>query len=235
MFRMLRPAARSAFGVQNLCRRALHAAVRAEHAAIAWLGAQHLVATPALISQECRHGGHHHFPLRSAYRAGQDRNLDGSASHRAVNPRQEKCFRAAIKSLITVWSQSCTASRRNFVAAAAGLRRFPGGRVYCPALRPLPGTVDPRTRNLPQQRFATGKCFGLRNTLPADAAASTKKGSAGRISGVFGGSARKRRLPSREHRTSRNASSQLCPGFALRRHRFPGFYLPAPSLGLPRG
>lgn len=85
----LRPAARSAFGVQNLRRGALHTAVRAEQAAVAGLGAQHLVATPALAGQECRHGGHHHFPLRSAYRAGQDRNLDGSASHCAVDPRQE--------------------------------------------------------------------------------------------------------------------------------------------------
>lgn len=149
MFRMLRPAPRSAFGVQNLRRRALHAAVRAEHAAIARLGAQHLVATPALTSQECRHGGHHHFPLRSAYRAGQDRNLDGSASHRAVNPRQEKCFRAAIKSLITVRSQSCTASRGNFGAAAASVRRFPCCRVRCPVLQPLPGSSTHAPETVP--------------------------------------------------------------------------------------
>ena len=99
MFRLLRPAARSAFGVQNLRRRALHAAVRAEHAAVAGLGAQHLVTAPALTSQKCRHRGHHHFPLRSAYRAGQDRNLDGSASHCAVNPRQENVAGAPLNPL----------------------------------------------------------------------------------------------------------------------------------------
>ena len=99
MFCLVRPATRSGFGVQNLRRGALHAAVRAEQAAVAGFGAQHLVAAPALAGQECRHGGHHHFPLRSAYRAGQDRNLDGSASHCAVDPRQESVTGAPLNPL----------------------------------------------------------------------------------------------------------------------------------------
>ena len=124
MFRLLRPAARSAFGVHRLRPRTLHAAVRAEHAAIARPGAQHLVAVSALISQECLHGGHYLFPLGPAYRAGQYRNLDCSASHRAVDPAG---FRGVIKALIFLRSQSCTAShagiRLPLLAALAILRQ----------------------------------------------------------------------------------------------------------------
>jgi hypothetical protein len=169
MFRFLRPAARSDLGTQNLPRRALHAAVRAEHAAIARLGVQHLVTIPALISQECRHGGHHLFPLGSAYRAGQDRNLDGSASHRAVNPRQKNCFRGAIKSPIAARSQSCAASRGYFVSRADGLHRFSGGGGRCPALQHRPGNADSGKRNLVQPRFVIEKCSGVRNVLTSRA------------------------------------------------------------------
>jgi len=158
---VLRPAARSVLGVQNLPRRALHAAVRAEHTAVVRPGAQHLVATPALISQKCRYGGHHLFPLGSAYRAGQDRNLDGSASHRAVNPGRKIVSGAQLNPLSWCGVNHALHQADDSVAAAASLRRLSGGRVSCPALQLGPGMFAPRTRNFTQRRFATEKCSEL--------------------------------------------------------------------------
>lgn len=169
MFLLLRPATRSGFAVQNLRPWALHAAVGAKYAAAVRLGAQHLVATLALISQECRHGGHHLFPLGSAYRAGQDRNLDCSASHRAVNSRLEKCFRGGIKSCIAARSQSCTASRGILPPPAACLRRFSGGRGCSPALQPHSWNVALPSRIILRRRLAPRKCSASWNALPAKA------------------------------------------------------------------
>lgn len=161
MFRLLRPAARSAFGVHRLRPRTLHAAVRAEHAAIARPGAQLLVAVSALISQECLHGGHHLFPLGPAYRAGQNRNLDCSASHRAVDPAG---FRGVIKALILLRSQSCTAShagiRSPLLAALATLAATEF------AFRPFRLLPESPIRETKPCTTMLQSHSGLRNALP---------------------------------------------------------------------
>ena len=159
---------RSAFGVQNLRRRALHASVRAEHAAVAGLGAQHLVAARALMSQECHHGGHHHFPLRSAYWAGQDRNLDGSASHAAVDPRQENVSGAPLNPL---WQHGVNHALHHakYCRRRARFRRLSlaaGLVVRCFRLIPDRRSACAKSRTTAP---ATARRFGLRNARPAEA------------------------------------------------------------------
>ena len=168
IFRLLRPAARSAFGVQNLRRRALHAAIRAEHAAVAGLGAQHLVAARALMSQECHHGGHHHFPLRSAYWAGQDRNLDGSASHAAVDPWQENVSGPPLNPL---WQRGVNHAvhHRNIVAAVPAFAAvLPTGFSGLGSPTLIPESSIPLRETRAKAPGPAGR-FGLRNAQPAGA------------------------------------------------------------------
>jgi len=157
------PANRSASELRNLRWRTLHAAVRAEHAALVRPWAQHLVATPALISQERRDRRHYLFPLVSAYRAGQDRNLDGSASHRAVDPRQEICFRGAIKSRMAARSQSCTASGARIFSRHDRPSRFPAHVFRCPPLLRNRRTLDSEAPIRATRPVGNRKCSGLRN------------------------------------------------------------------------
>jgi hypothetical protein len=199
MFRLLRPAARSAREVQSLCRRTLHAAIRAERAAVIRL--RSAVTGDITASRWDLHIGQVRTEIWTV-----------PPLTTRIIPGRKNVSGAELNPLSLCGVNHALHQADDSVAAAAGLRRFSGGGCGCAARRLVTESsitdAKPRTETL-----RNGKMFrNLERAARRGAAVaqSRLKGTAGPgLPGVFGSPERNRRCP--QFREPRTSSSSVAP------------------------